>query len=90
MKKTLFAFRWVVASLILGFGLLGLLIVSGLYLPSGTEVTSEAISRRALYTGLTIWIFLIGVPLVALILAIREVTTSKQCGKDLVQGKPLA
>lgn len=81
MKKTLFAFRWLIASVIVGLGMLGLLMVSGLYVPSGIEVTSEAIARKCLYTGLTIWIFLIGIPLVALILGIREATTGKESGK---------
>jgi hypothetical protein len=85
MKKTLFTFRWVIASVILGLGMLGLLMISGLYVPSGTEVTSEAMARKCLYTGLTIWIFLIGIPLVALILGIREATTGKGCGKCFVQ-----
>jgi hypothetical protein len=83
MKKTLFAFRWVVVSFVLGFGMLGVLKISGHYVPFGTEVTSEAVSRNALYTGLTVWIFLIGTPLVAFILAIREVTTGNRCEKDL-------
>jgi hypothetical protein len=85
MKKTLFAFRWVVASFILGFGVLGLLMISGLYVPSGTFPTPGSVPHRALYTGLAIWIFLIGLPLVTLILAIREVSTGYRCEKDLVQ-----
>jgi len=85
MKKTLLAFRWFFTSLIVGLLALGILIISGLYVPPHTEVTSEALSRRALYTGLTIWVFLIGVPLVALILSIREWTTGKRCRKELVQ-----
>ncbi len=85
MKRNLFAFRWVIASLIFGLGTLGLLMTLGLYLPSGTEVTSEALSRKALYTGLTFWIFLVIVPLIALIFAIRELSTSGQAGKPVVE-----
>ena len=85
MKSYLFAFRWVIASLILGFGMLGLLMVFGYYVPSGTKVTSEAVSQKALYTGLTIWIFLIAIPLVTLTLAIREISTSNRFRKPLVQ-----
>jgi hypothetical protein len=85
MKKYLFAFRWVIASLILGFGILSLLMVFGYYVPSGTKVTSEAVSRKGLYTGITILIFLIAIPLVSLTLAIREISTSSRFRKRLVQ-----
>jgi hypothetical protein len=85
MKKTLFAFRWLIISVIFGLSMLGLLMISGFYVPSGIEVTSEAIARKCLYTGLTIWIFLIGIPLVALMLGIREATTGKGCGKKFAQ-----
>jgi len=76
MKRTLLAFRWFIGSLILGSTALGILLFSGYYVPSGTKVTSEAVANKALFTGLTFWVFLIGVPVVTLILAIREVTTS--------------
>jgi hypothetical protein len=76
MKRSILAFRWFIASLLVGVVAVGVLIVSGVYLPAHTKVTSEAISRRAELTGLTIWIFLIGVPLVTLLLAVRELTTS--------------
>jgi hypothetical protein len=77
MKDTLLAFRWFVASLILGIVAMGILIVSGFYVPAHVEVTSEAISHKALFTGLTIWIFLIGVPLITFVLGIREATIGK-------------
>jgi hypothetical protein len=85
MKKTLIAFRWFFASLIVGLVILGILIISGLYVPPDTEVTSEGVSRKALYTGLTIWIFLIGTPLLALILGIRGRLPGTQSRKSLVQ-----
>ena len=72
MKRSLLAFRWFLASLVLGMVAFGILIVSGVYLSPHTEVTTAALSRRALLTGLTIWIFLVGVPLMALILGIRR------------------
>lgn len=76
MKRSILAFRWFIASLLVGVVAVGVLVVSGVYLPEHNEVTSVAISRRALLTGLTIWIFLIGVPSVTLLLAVRELTTS--------------
>ncbi len=82
IKRSILAFRWFVASLILGAVAVGILVVSGVYVPAGTEVTSEAVSRRASLTGLTILVFLIGVPLVTLILAIRELTNGNSCGND--------
>jgi hypothetical protein len=77
MKDTLLAFRWFFASLILGAVALGILIASGFYLTTHVEVTSEDISRKALFTGLTIWIFLIAVPLITFVLGIREATIGK-------------
>ena len=83
MKRSLLAFRWFIASLLFGVVAVGIFIVCGVYLPAHTAVISEAVSRRALLTGLTIWVFLIGVPLIALILAIREVATGNSSAKNL-------
>ncbi len=82
MRNMIIAFRWVLASLLLALIMLGLLILTGLYVPPGTEVTSEAVSRNAAYTGRTIWVFLIGIPSLALILAIRGLVTRTRGGND--------
>ena len=85
MKKTILTFRWFLASLIVGPVILGILMISGLYVPPDTEVTSVIMQCKVVCTGLAIWIFLTGIPLVALVLAIREVTTGKRWRKDFVQ-----
>jgi hypothetical protein len=71
MKKTIFTFLWVFASFVVGLGILGILMISGLYFPPHTEVTSEAVSHETVYTGVTIWVFLVAIPFLALVLGIR-------------------
>lgn len=85
MKRNLLTFRWFIGSLILGITAVGILVSSGNYIPSGTEVTSEAVAHKALLTGLTFWVFLIGVPVVTLTLAILR--NDDKHTRELCSGK---
>ena len=84
MKKIIFTFLWVFASFVVGLGILGILMIYGLDVPPPTEVTSEAVSREAVYTGLTIWVFLVAIPFLVLILGIRGSLPGTRSGKSLV------
>ncbi len=85
MKKTIFTFLWMAASFIGGLVIFFSLINSVLWIPAHADVSLPDVQRKAMDIGLSIWILLIGVPLLALILGICGVLPGTRRRKDLVQ-----
>lgn len=84
MKKSIFTLFWMAGSFVAGLVIFFSLINSVLWIPAH-DVSSPDVQRKALDIGLSIWILLIGVPLLALILGICGVLPGTRRRKDLVQ-----
>jgi hypothetical protein len=85
MKKILFTILWMFVFFIVGLGIFGHLITTTLWIPPNADVSSPDVQHKAMRIGLVIWIFLIGLPVVALILGICGVLPGTRRRKDLPQ-----
>ncbi|MGA2868105.1 MAG: hypothetical protein ABSF34_02950 [Verrucomicrobiota bacterium] len=85
MKKIIFAVLWMFASFIIGLFIFGQIITTTLWIPAHADLSSPDVQRKAMDIGLVIWIFLIGLPLIALILGICGVLPGTRRGKNLVK-----
>ena len=73
------------ASFIIGLFIFGQIITTTLWIPAHADLSSPDVQRKAMDIGLVIWIFLIGLPLIALILGICGVLPGTRRGKNLVK-----
>lgn len=83
MKKTIFTLFWMAGSFVAGLEILFILINSVLWIPAHADVSSPDVERKALAIGLSIWVLLIGVPLLAMILGICGVLPGTRRHKNL-------
>jgi len=85
MKKIMFSFLWTFISFIVGNAIFFSLISSVLWIPAHADVSQPDVQRKALDIGLSIWIFLIGIPFITLILGFCGVLPGTRRRKDFVQ-----
>jgi len=83
--KIIFSFLWMLGSFIAGNAIFFTLISSALWIPPHADVSQPEVQRKALDIGLSIWIFLIGIPFITLILGFCGVLPGTRRRKDSVQ-----
>jgi hypothetical protein len=85
MKKTKFILLWMFGCFVAGLVIFFSLINSVLWIPAHADVSSPDVQHKALAIGLSAWILLIGVPLLALILGVCGALPGTRQRGDLIQ-----